>query len=75
VVCDVVVLAVSLAMFSLIIWYGGTFALDQWEYGETSAGLGYPTWIYTIWLPLLSLVIVARIIERFWRTAKKKTAP
>ncbi|MFA7429993.1 MAG: TRAP transporter small permease, partial [Rhodospirillaceae bacterium] len=31
VVCELVVLAVSLAMFSLIIWYGGTFALDQWE--------------------------------------------
>ncbi len=70
--CDLMVLAVSTALFSLIIWYGALFTLDQFQYDETSAGLGYPTWIYSIWLPILSFVIILRILERAWRTLRTK---
>lgn len=69
--CDLLVLAVTTAMFSLVIWYGALFALDQWQYDETSAGLGYPTWIYTIWLPLLCGVIILRVVERAWRDLRR----
>jgi TRAP-type C4-dicarboxylate transport system permease small subunit len=31
---------------------------------ETSPGLGYPTWIYTIWLPILGVAILLRILGR-----------
>ena len=37
---------------------------DEWYWGETSPGLGYPAWIYTVWLPLLSLAILGRVIGR-----------
>lgn len=73
--CDLLVLAVTTAMFSLVIWYGALFALDQWEYEETSAGLGYPTWIYTIWLPILCGVIVLRVLERAWTSWRGSKAP
>ncbi len=28
---------------------------DDWRYDTTSPGLGVPQWLYTVWLPLLSL--------------------
>jgi TRAP-type transport system small permease protein len=34
------------------------------DWGETSPGLGYPAWIYTVWLPLLSVAIILRVLGR-----------
>jgi TRAP-type C4-dicarboxylate transport system permease small subunit len=33
---------------------------DDYRYAETSSGLGVPRWWYTVWVPLLSLVIAWR---------------
>ena len=58
----------GLVVLGLIIWYGGVLTYEEYEWESTSAGLGYPTWIYQIWLPLLSLFIVWRstqnLVER-----------
>lgn len=62
--CEVVAALASLTMFGLVVWYSGELAWDEYSFGETSPGLGYPTWIYTIWLPILSLVISLRILGR-----------
>jgi TRAP-type C4-dicarboxylate transport system permease small subunit len=62
--------ALTLIMFALVAWYGAKLTLDEWEFGETSPALGYPSWIYTVWLPLISLAIIARVIgraRREWR--------
>lgn len=56
----------SLIMFGMIVWYGGWLTWDQYRFEELSAGLGVPTWIYTIWMPLLSLLIMGRILL-VWR--------
>src|SRR5690606_15934606 len=37
-------LAATAVVFALVLYYGAVFALDQWRYGETSPGLGYPQW-------------------------------
>ena len=72
--CNGISLAASLVMFALIVYYGTELTLDEYAFEETSPGLGYPTWIYTLWLPLLSVVIVFRIIQSAWRRrVKKKT--
>jgi TRAP-type C4-dicarboxylate transport system permease small subunit len=63
-------LIATLTVFALVLWYGAGFAYDQWEYEETSAGLGYPSWIYSIWLPILAAVILFRVVQRAWRTWK-----
>lgn len=68
--CTAVSRLAALAMFALIAWYGGRLAWDQYRYGELSAGLGVPTWIYTMWMPLLALLIVARILQRWWRAPR-----
>jgi TRAP-type C4-dicarboxylate transport system permease small subunit len=65
IVCGLIAFAVTAAAFCLLIWYGGKLTHDEFSFGETSAGLGNPTWIYTIWLPLLSLAALLRLIGRF----------
>lgn len=58
------------AMFGLMVWLGGQLAWDEFRFEETSPGLGIPKWIYTIWLPLLSLAIVLRALGVAWRAGR-----
>jgi TRAP-type transport system small permease protein len=64
--CEVVTLIATTFMFALILWYGAEVTYDEWYWGETSPGLGNPTWIYTIWLPILALAIILRVLGRGW---------
>lgn len=61
------VMVLSASMFSVLFWYGSRLFWDDWKFGTTSPGIGIPQWIYTIWLPILSLVIVLRILGRLKR--------
>jgi TRAP-type C4-dicarboxylate transport system permease small subunit len=69
----IVVLAANLLsclMFLLLAFYGGRMAWDEYRYEVTSPGLGLPTWIYTVWLPILALAIFGRAVGltiRKWR--------
>lgn len=56
--------------FALLAILGARMAYDEYRFEVTSPGLGLPTWIYTTWLPILSLLILCRtlgVIIRFWR--------
>lgn len=53
----------TLVVLGLIIWYGALLTWEEYQWESTSAGLGYPTWLYQIWLPALCLFIV-------WRTTQ-----
>lgn len=55
-------LAASLLMFGLLAWFGARMAWDDYRMEVTSPSLGIPQWLYTVWLPLLSAVIVARLV-------------
>ena len=70
-VSDIVAALASLLMFGLIAFYGGRLAYEEWFYAETSAGLGNPAWIYTIWMPLLAIVVMGRIVER-WVSGRRR---
>ncbi|TAK43251.1 MAG: TRAP transporter small permease subunit, partial [Betaproteobacteria bacterium] len=64
-------LAMSALMLALLAWYGGRMAWDDFDLEVTSPGLGWPQWIYTLWLPLLAVLVLARIAQGFahvWRT-------
>jgi TRAP-type C4-dicarboxylate transport system permease small subunit len=52
----------SLLMFGLLAWYGARMAWDDFRYDVTSPSLGVPQWVYTIWLPLVSALIVLRLV-------------
>jgi len=54
-------LCASMMMFGLLAWYGARMAWDDFRYEVTSPALGVPQWIYSVWLPLLSAVIVMRL--------------
>lgn len=56
-------LVVAFALFAAVVWYGGWLAWDDYDLGSTSTGIGVPVWWYSVWLPLLSLVICARIVQ------------
>jgi len=60
----------SLLMFALLAWYGVTMAWDDYRFEVTSPSLGVPQWIYTVWLPLLAMVIVLRLLAVLWRGVK-----
>jgi TRAP-type transport system small permease protein len=53
--------------FALLAALGGVMAYDEYRYEVTSPGLGIPTWIYTVWLPILSLAIMGRTVGLFIR--------
>lgn len=62
-----------LLMYALLVVFGARMAWDDWRFEVTSPGLGAPQWIYTIVLPVLSLVIVLRVagrVIRIWKAGK-----
>ena len=67
---DLAGMALSALLFAMVAWYGWRFFLDDWNYETTSPGLGIPQAVYSIWLTVFSLLIVARIagrLIRLWR--------
>lgn len=53
---------VTAGLFGFIAFYGGWLAFDQYRFEETSPALGVPQWWYTVWMPVLAVVIVLRLI-------------
>jgi TRAP-type C4-dicarboxylate transport system permease small subunit len=53
----------SLLMFSLLAWYGARMAWDDYRFEVTSPSLGVPQWWYSVWLPVLSVLIVLRLVH------------
>lgn len=48
--------------FLILVILGARMAYDEYRYEVTSPGLGLPTWIYTMWLPVLSMAILGRVV-------------
>jgi TRAP-type C4-dicarboxylate transport system permease small subunit len=62
-------LLAALIMFGLLAALGTRMAWDDYRFEVTTPALGIPQWIYTVWLPLLSALIVLRVLGalRRWR--------
>jgi len=43
-------------------WYGVRMTWDDYQFEVTSPSLGVPQWWYSVWLPVLSVLIVVRLI-------------
>lgn len=56
--------------FLILVILGARMAYDEYRYEVTSPGLGLPTWIYTIWLPILSMAILGRVVGVLLRLIK-----
>lgn len=55
----------AMVVLALVAWYGGELTWEEYSWESLSPGLGYPTWIYLIWLPLLSLAIMLRTTQNW----------
>lgn len=69
----IIATALNGLMFLLLAIFGARMAWDEYRFEVTSPGLGIPTWIYTVWLPLLALVIAGRavgVVMRLWKGEK-----
>lgn len=65
--------AMVAVLFTLITILSARVTFDDIRYGETSPGLGVPEWWYSIWLPIVSLVIVLRAIGLIRRGGEAAT--
>lgn len=57
----------ALLVLGLVAWYGAELAYEEYSWESLSPGLGYPTWLYLIWLPILSLAIIWRTTQNWWQ--------
>jgi TRAP-type C4-dicarboxylate transport system permease small subunit len=64
----------AIITFSTLAWYGALMCLDDFNTGMTSPGLGISQWIYTATIPLLSLLVVYRLLVLLIQQ-KNNTAP
>jgi TRAP-type transport system small permease protein len=56
--------------FGIILVYGAYLTWDEYRFESLTPGLGDPQWLHTGWLPLLSLLVIARAAGhalRMWR--------
>ncbi|WP_026988768.1 TRAP transporter small permease [Fodinicurvata fenggangensis] len=75
--CEMLSVVATTLMFSLVVYYGGLLTWFEFKWGETSPGLGYPRWIYTIWAPMISIVVILRawgFVLRLLRAERKARA-
>lgn len=56
----------SVVVLGLVVWYGGLLTYEEYSWESLSPGLGYPTWIYLIWLPLLASAVIVRCTQNLF---------
>ncbi|MFZ2447524.1 MAG: TRAP transporter small permease [Syntrophobacteraceae bacterium] len=59
--------------FFLLAVLSARMAWDEYRFEVSSPGLGVPTWIYTVWLPLLFLAITGRAVGVIVRMRREKS--
>ncbi len=64
----VALLFIAIGVLSLpVVW-------DQYQYEETSPGIGVPQWWYSVWLPVFSALIAGRALQVFARKMRREAA-
>jgi TRAP-type C4-dicarboxylate transport system permease small subunit len=67
---EILGLLLAIICFGLLAWFGAKLAYDEYRFEVLSNGLGNPQWLYTGWLPLLSMLVIARAAGRVIRLAR-----
>jgi TRAP-type C4-dicarboxylate transport system permease small subunit len=63
--------AATAAMFGILCVLIVRSGLQEYEFGDTTMGLGLPRWWYTMWLPGLALMVAIRAAVRGWRQSRE----
>ncbi|MHC1727938.1 MAG: TRAP transporter small permease [Syntrophobacteraceae bacterium] len=69
---EISAVVVTACAFFLLTALSGRMAWDEYRFEVTSPGLGIPTWIYTVWMPVLFLAITGRAVGRIIRMLRKE---
>lgn len=67
---EMAAMALTIFCFGLLTYYGWRLAYDEYRFEVMSSGLGNPSWWYTGWLPVLSVIVMMRALGRFIRLAR-----
>lgn len=67
---EIMGLGLLILCFGLILWYGGRMVWDEYDFEALSPGLGHPQWLYTVWLPVLAVLVIGRAMGRVIRLAR-----
>ena len=59
-------------LFAIIAVLSARLVWDDYRYEEISPGIGVPQWWYSVWLPVLSIIIALRIIGLWIRVVKAR---
>jgi TRAP-type C4-dicarboxylate transport system permease small subunit len=73
-IANLVAMLATAAMFGLLIVLGAKLVWDEYRFEVTSPGLGEPQWIYTLTLPLFSVLVVLRAVAWWWVHGKEPPA-
>jgi TRAP-type C4-dicarboxylate transport system permease small subunit len=71
---EILALLLAVICFGLLAYFGAKLAYDEYRFEVLSNGLGNPNWLYTGWLPLLSLLVIGRAAGRLVRLARGEAA-
>lgn len=70
-VVGVLVDLLSAATFLALAAMSAFYTYDIWEFEDVSPGLGWPMWLYWLWVPLMSAAIALRILGRSRRLNRR----
>ena len=66
----IVCVILCVLFFSALCWTGTLEVFDEIELESTSESLEVPVWLYTMCTPLLSLLVIFRILQRATHTLR-----
>lgn len=52
------------SVLGLITWFGSKLAWNEYHWQSLSSGLGVPEWRYLVWLPVLTALMLWRLIQQ-----------
>ena len=65
---------ISIVTVSILIWISFSQIKSELALGITSEALGIPQWLYTLAIPVGGILVILRILEAWYREAKRKRA-
>ena len=69
-IAEIISMLLVIVCFGIILVYGAYLTWDEYRFESLTPGLGDPQWLHTGWLPLLSILVIARAAGRalrMWR--------
>lgn len=63
--------ALSIGFFLMLFYWSALQVIDEFQLQTRSDALEAPAWIYTMCMPLFSLLIIFRIAQTYWRPANE----